>query len=377
MKGDDATATRALRVLIAGGGTGGHVFPAIAIAQAIRERRPDAEIVFVGTKAGVECRAVPHAGFNLRIIWISGFARHRLWKNLTLPVKLLVSLWQCLRILRTFKPHIVIGTGGYAMGPVLLMAQKLGYPTILQEQNSLPGVTTRKLAGTAQVVCVGFADAISRLRNARTEHTGNPVRREFRLLDRGAARSAWPLASSRQTLLVFGGSLGARSVNEAIAAALPELLGEFNLIWQTGRSGVPSSVDREALHTARTAAHLIVLDFIDDMPSAYVAADLAVCRAGAMTLAELALAGLPAILIPYPHAADDHQTLNAQSVVAAGAAVQIADSDLSGSRLATEIRALVRDQARLRAMSTAMRQLGKPNAADDIAAIALRLARPS
>ncbi|MBI5059873.1 undecaprenyldiphospho-muramoylpentapeptide beta-N-acetylglucosaminyltransferase [candidate division KSB1 bacterium] len=366
-----------VRVLIAGGGTGGHVFPAIAIAQAIQESYPSAQIQFVGTKAGVENRVVPHAGFALRTIWISGFARRRILKNLALPLKLIVSFGQCYRLLRAVRPQIVIGSGGYVMGPVLLVAQKLGYPTLIQEQNSLPGVTTRKLAAGAGAICVGFDDSRQRLGSAKAVFTGNPVRSEFRVMDRASSLARWKLDPSRKTLLVFGGSLGARSVNEALATVLPQMIATYNVIWQTGRSGVPVSVSREFIHEARTAGRLAVLDFIEDMATAYAAADLSVCRAGAMTLAELALAGLPAILVPYPHAADDHQTVNAQSVVAVGAATWIADRELEGPRVLHAVSELLGDAARLSGMAAAMRSLGKPDAARRIAAIAMELASKS
>ncbi len=364
-----------LRVVIAGGGTGGHVFPALAIRQAIAQREPKAKVIFVGTKRGIEARVIPQAGETLRTIWISGFSRHHPAQNLLLPLKLAISLLQSLVLHLSFRPQVVIGTGGYVTGPVLWIAQQLRIPTVLQEQNSFPGWTTKKLAKRAAAVCIGFEDARRRMNSSRVHYTGNPLRSSFRTLSRDDARGNWLLDPARKTLLVIGGSLGARSINEAIGPLLPELLKMYNVIWQTGKPGVPKSVDQHLIHTTERDKHLNVQSFIEDMPGAYAMAELAICRAGAMTLAELAVAGVPAVLIPFPLATDDHQTVNATSVVSAGGAKLIADRDLSPESLLRTIEECVADDGSLRAMSAAMKSLARPEAALEIADIAIRAAR--
>lgn len=361
-------------MVIAGGGTGGHVFPALAIKQAIVRRQPDAEVTFVGTRRGLEARILPAAGERVEYLWISGFSRSHPLRNLTLPVKLLHSTAKSYSLLKRRRPQVVIGTGGYVMGPVLWLAQKMGIPTILQEQNSYPGVTTRALAPRADVVCLGFAAAQPHLNARRIEITGNPVRADFGNIERAAARAEWNLDEYRKTILVFGGSAGAQSINDAVGAALEELCRACNVIWQTGKSGVPSTVNAGLLQRAAAARQLVVRDFIGNMASACAAADLAVCRAGALTLAELAMTGLPAILVPYPHAADDHQTANAQAAVAAGGALLIPDRDLAATRLVDVIAAILDDESRLRAMAAGMKSLAHADAAERIAEIALSAA---
>ncbi len=369
------TSSAPLRIIIAGGGTGGHVFPALAIRQAIAQREPDARVTFVGTKRGIEARVIPQAGETLKTIWISGFSRSQPAQNLLLPLKLLTSFLQSFVLHLAFRPQVVIGTGGYVTGPVLWIAQRLRIPTILQEQNSFPGWTTKKLARRATAVCIGFEDARKRINSSHVHYTGNPLRSSFRTLRREEARVNWPLDPARKTLLVIGGSLGARSINEALGRLLPELLKIYNVIWQTGKPGVPKGVDASLIQTAERDKHLKVQNFIEDMPGAYAMADLAICRAGAMTLAELAVAGVPAILVPFPFATDDHQTVNARSVVSVGGAKLIADHDLSPELLRTTVEECIADESILRAMSGAMKSLARPEAALEVADIALRAAR--
>jgi UDP-N-acetylglucosamine--N-acetylmuramyl-(pentapeptide) pyrophosphoryl-undecaprenol N-acetylglucosamine transferase len=363
--------------MIAGGGTGGHVFPALAIRQAIGRLKPDARVLFVGTRHGLEAVILPQQGETVRRLWISGLSRRSWWKNTLLPLKLAISIAQCLRLLLAFRPQVVVGTGGYVMGPVLWTAQRLGIPTLIQEQNSRAGYTTRKLAKRAHVVCAAFDEVRSHLPSAKVRVTGNPLRASFVLEDQARARARWNLDASRKTVLIFGGSAGARSVNETVALALGDLLTSFNVIWQTGKLGVPPAADATIMNVAVREKHLIVHPFIEDMAGAYAVSDLAVCRAGAMTLAELAMAGLPAVLIPYPFAADDHQTANARAVAERDAAMLIADADLSAERLVNTVRdCLASDEKRAR-MTANMRTLARPRAADEIAEIVLSLARRS
>lgn len=366
-----------VRLVIAGGGTGGHVFPALAIRQAIARCTPNARVVFAGTKHGLEATVLPRYNEELQTLWISGFSRRSLYRNMLLPLKIAVSFLQSLRLLTAFRPHAVIGTGGYAMGPVLWSAQMLGIPTVLQEQNSFPGYTTRKLARRARFVCVGFEDAKKHLAGAHVAVTGNPLRSEFAALERSQARQRWDLDYSRKTLLIFGGSAGARRINEAVAPILQSLLNQCNVIWQTGRIGLPESVDRQALESGKSEKRLIVREFIDDMPDAYGVSDLAICRAGAMTLAELAVAGLPAILIPYPFAADDHQTANARSAVNKEAAVLIPDHNLTPESILKHVSSILQSDTNLQRMATQMKTLSQPDAADRIAEITLSLVKRS
>lgn len=362
------------RFVIAGGGTGGHIFPALAIAEGLRELHKDVQIRFVGTKGGMEARVIPEHGEALETIWISGFARKRLLKNLLLPIKLLISLWQSRQFLRSFQPHVVVGTGGYVMGPVLYAAQHMGIPTVLQEQNSLPGVTTQRLAKRAVLICAGFPDVATRLSESRVEFTGNPVR-TLNSANTGARDPEFDLDNRRRTLFAFGGSLGARSINQAIATALPEILQHYNLIWQTGKSGLPAHADANLIAQATASNQLRVLEFVGNMPAAYRVSSLAICRAGAMTLSELFLVGLPAILIPFPFAAEDHQSKNAERVAAAGGARIIADGEFSGDILLSVLNQVMNDASTLAQMSAGMKTLAKPDAARHIAERILEAAR--
>jgi len=358
-----------LRVIFAGGGTGGHLFPAIAIADELRRIDPATEILFVGTAKKIEARLVPQRGYAFRTIWISGFSRRLRPGNLLFPLKLVIAMMQARSIIREFRPDVVVGTGGYVSGPVLRSAMTLGVPTLIQEQNSHPGVTTRLLAGKANEVHLTFES--SRRYFSRTDNlfvSGNPTRRDLEGADRAQACRYFgfdPL-DRRTTLLVFGGSLGARSINEAVAEALPTLLGDgFRVIWQTG-SEWPRRPDAppDALWMAA---------FIDRMDYAYAASDLALCRAGATTIAELTSLGKPAILVPYPLAAANHQVENARSMAGAGAAEVLYDHEVAKG-LAGMVRGL-RDPERLRLMAAQSKKLGRPDAAEAMARRVVGLAR--
>jgi UDP-N-acetylglucosamine--N-acetylmuramyl-(pentapeptide) pyrophosphoryl-undecaprenol N-acetylglucosamine transferase len=364
-----SSSAKNIRIIIAGGGTGGHVFPALAIKQALVSRVPNIQVIFAGTKHGLEASILPREGERFELLWISGFSRTHMLRNLLLPVKLLVSFLQCAVLLAKFRPHVVVGTGGYVMGPVLWTAQLAGIPTILQEQNSLPGYTTRRLSAQAKAVCVAFAEAGPFLKANRIEITGNPLRASFKTVDRTTARQEWDLDHSRPTLLVFGGSAGAKSINQTIAKSISALTTSYNLIWQTGKSGLPLDVDQTAIGDAQQAKRLIVRDFIHNMPSAYAVSDLAICRSGAMTLAELAMAGVPAILVPYPFATDDHQTANAKSVADKGAAILIRDANFTSEALLSAMASLTMEQRQ--SMSARMASLARPDAALKIADLIL------
>jgi UDP-N-acetylglucosamine--N-acetylmuramyl-(pentapeptide) pyrophosphoryl-undecaprenol N-acetylglucosamine transferase len=357
-----------IKAIFAGGGTGGHLFPAIAIADEIRRIDSRAAILFVGTAKKLEARLVPEKGYAFRTIWISGFSRSLRPGNVLFPIKLVVAMMQARSIIREFRPDVVVGTGGYVSGPVLRSAAALGVPTLIQEQNSHPGVTTRLLAGKVNEVHLTFESSVKYFQ--RTDNlvvSGNPTRRDLEGVDRAEACRYFGFdpADGRTTLLVFGGSLGARSINEAVARALPELASRgHRVIWQTG-SDWP-------LRTAEEPGSLWVSPFIDRMDYAYAASDLAVCRAGATTIAEITCLGKPAILVPYPRAAANHQVENARSMANAGAAELLYDHEVMQGLLPAVER--LSDPQRLRLMGEQSRKLGRPGAAAAIARRAIALA---
>jgi UDP-N-acetylglucosamine--N-acetylmuramyl-(pentapeptide) pyrophosphoryl-undecaprenol N-acetylglucosamine transferase len=354
------------RVLFAGGGTGGHVFPALAIAEALQRAEPDMEIRFIGTRGRIEARVVPAHGYALDTIWIAGFRRRLTIATLLFPVKVIVAMLQSLAVLLRFKPGAVVGTGGYVCGPPVFVATLLGIPTLLQEQNSYPGVTTRLLARRVREVHIAFEATRKFLKREQGVYlSGNPIRATVGTVERSESLRRLGLLSSRTTLLVVGGSQGAASINDALLAS-PDLLtrADIQVLWLTGASELGRVQQRVAASGAGEHVHLH--GFLDDMPWAYAAADLVVCRAGASTLAEILCAGLPSVLVPYPHAAADHQTLNARTIADAGAAVLIPDAEAK-ERLGTEIREILAHPERRAAMGIAARSLALPNAARTIA----------
>lgn len=359
----------ASHILVAGGGTGGHLFPALAIADEIKNLQPDAAFLFLGTRGKIEARVVPQRGYAFRTIWISGFHRGLTIDNLLFPLKVLVSLVQSFFVIRQFRPDVVIGTGGYVCGPVLSVASMLKIPTVIHESNSYPGVTTRMLAMRATKIFIAFDDARRWLK--RTDHVtlvGTPTREILGAVSRSASRDFFRIDPNKKTLLVFGGSLGAASINNAVLETVDDLLnGGIQLIWQTGQT------DFERVRAAIGYKSIGWLGaFIDRMEYAFGAADLVVCRAGATTLAELTRLGKPAIVIPFPHAAGDHQTHNARSLAEAGAAVMIADSN-ARQKLKAVALGLLGDPERLEKMGRASARLGKPEAGRTIAATILEM----
>ena len=346
-------------IVFAAGGTGGHLFPALAVAGELRRRHPDAAIVFVGGKRGLETRLVPQAGFPLRTLPVSGLKGTKLGGRLLAGVAAAFAVGRCCTWFLANRPGLVVGAGGYASGPAVLAAWLLRVPTMLMEQNHFPGATNRWLAPRADAVCVPSGVAKARLRGIGLV-TGNPVRPEF------AAIGPSPNAP-RMALLVFGGSRGARSINRAMLAALPQLAAMTpppRIVHQTGPEEHQAVDLAYAKHPGLEAD---VRPFLDDMPHRLADADLVVCRAGATTLAELAASGRPAILVPFPFAADDHQRANAEAVRDAGAAVVIEDRNFDGARCAAEIAALALDRPRRLRMATAALTLARPDAAAAIA----------
>ncbi|HLP14658.1 MAG TPA: undecaprenyldiphospho-muramoylpentapeptide beta-N-acetylglucosaminyltransferase [Bacteroidota bacterium] len=357
-------------VLFAGGGTGGHLFPALAIAEEIRSIDPRARCVFVGTKNKIESRVVPQKGYEFFTIWISGFHRRLTADNLAFPVKVVVSLIQAYRILKSVRPNAVVGTGGYVCGPVLYMASVLGIPVVIHESNSYPGVTTRLLARRATEVMITFAETARWLPAGVTPTVmGNPTRRELDTTGHEEASASFRLDPEKKTVLVFGGSLGAASINLALERCIAQWTNkQIQVIWQTGAY---EGSDRFRAYESESVR---VVEFIDAMSRAYAASDLVVCRSGATTLAELTRLGKPAILIPYPQAAANHQELNARALVESGAARMIPDSK-ANDLLCEAVIALLDDDATRTMMSAKSRALGRPEAGRAIAHRILELAR--
>lgn len=363
-------ASESPRILLAGGGTGGHLFPALALADEIRKLRPGAQILFIGTKEKLEARVVPQRGYPFRTIWISGFHRRLTVKNLLFPLKVVVSLVQSLFVLWQFRPDAVVGTGGYVCGPILWVASLVSVPTFVHESNSYPGVTTRMVAGRATRVYIAF-EATKRWlkRTDNVELAGTPTRDFLGTVSKKAGRKFFGLPAEGKTVLVFGGSLGATSVNNATLESLNDIRAKgVQLIWQTGEA------DFQRIRQAVAGKSIgWVGAFIDRMDCAFAAADVVVCRAGALTIAELTRVGKAAILIPYPFAAADHQTHNAASLVDGGAALMIPDREVS-QKLKSVLLDLLRDEPRIEQMSAASLRLGKPGAGTEIAAKILELA---
>lgn len=327
-----------MKILISGGGTGGHIFPALSIANAVKRRCPDAEILFVGALGRMEMERVPAAGYRIEGLPVAGFDRRRLWRNFGVLWKLWKSLRKARRIVRDFDPDIAIGVGGYASGPVLKQAQRRGIPTLIQEQNSYPGVTNKLLAPKAKAICVAY-DGLERFFPAeRIVRTGNPVRKDLEECSLTREQAKKELGFDPEGLLVLsvGGSLGARTVNEAIAASLPVIAEKgAQLMWQTGRYGA------DHFRVVASGYGNVKADtFITRMDLAYRAADLVVSRAGAGTISELQILGKPVILIPSPNVAEDHQRHNAEALSSVGAARMILDKDAVAS-LPAEIAALL------------------------------------
>ncbi len=358
------------RLIFAGGGTGGHLYPAIAIANRVQEllmERMRVDIRFVGTRRGIEYARRDNLGFPLELINIRGLARSLTPANLLVPFLVIGSLIKCWMLMKRVRPHVVVGTGGYVAWPVLRAAAWRGIPCVLQEQNSFPGITTRKLAPHVQRVYLGFAQAREHLKtSAKIMITGNPVRTEIARGDRGRALAAMGLSQDKKTILILGGSQGAHAVNQAILKSITSqgLPDEVQLIWQTGKRDykeVAAQVEDQGLG-------LSLFPFADDMASVYAAADFVIARAGALTLAELEMCALPALLVPYRFAAGDHQRKNARAFTEAGAAVVVEEREFETTDILAAATDIVRSE-RLQQMQQAVRAMteGRRPAVDVIA----------
>ena len=363
-----------MRIIISGGGTGGHIYPALAIAQEIRERMPDAAILYVGTKGGMESAIVPRAGFDFQTIDISGINRSSLIKASSSLSKLPRSFFQGWEVVRDFKPDIVIGTGGHVSFPVVLAATFLDGKTYIHEQNALPGLANRSLARRVDCVMLTFPEAEKHLKAKSIKVTGLPVRKDMIGVNARRARQELELMEGKFTLLVFGGSRGAYSINRAMLDAMERLRKEdIQIIWLTGESGYreirTALADKVNIDSFRCKLQL--LPYMDNINLALASADLALCRAGASTLCELAIVGLPAILVPYPYAAENHQEMNARALLNKNAAAMVIDEFLDGDTLYQKVSELKSDQAGLKEMSSNIRREARPDALKDIADIVL------
>ena len=351
-----------LKFILSGGGTGGHIYPAIAIANELKLRFPDAEILFVGASNKMEMQKVPQAGYPIKGLWIAGIQRKLSFDNALFPIKLLDSLLKSRTIIRHFKPDVVIGTGGFASGPLLRVAGIAGIPTVLQEQNSFPGITNKWLSKKASKICVAYENLEQFFPNNKIVLTGNPVRQDL-IAIKGKRQDAidfFKLDISKKTILVLGGSLGARRINQLIAKELVNFISQnVQLIWQCGKL-----YNDEYAHFNENE-NVQVLPFIERMDLAYAAADVIISRAGASSVSELCLVAKPTLFIPSPNVAEDHQTKNANAIVEKHGAILIKESELD-TQFTTKINALLNDEVLQKNLSENMLKLAKPNATKDI-----------
>jgi UDP-N-acetylglucosamine--N-acetylmuramyl-(pentapeptide) pyrophosphoryl-undecaprenol N-acetylglucosamine transferase len=353
------------RVIISGGGTGGHIFPAVAIAKGIQEKYPDADILFVGAKGRMEMEKVPAAGFKIEGLWISGLQRGSIFKNLLFPFKVISSVFKALRIIRKFKPDVAVGVGGYASGALLYAATMKKIPALIQEQNSFPGITNKLLKNRVQRICVAYDNMDKFFPKDKIILTGNPVRKEITKLEGKKERGLekFNLDKTRPVVLVVGGSLGARSINHAIDADLQKFAdADVQLIWQTGKLYTEEAKKRV---NEVGKKGIMSFDFITDMDLAYAAADIVISRAGALAVSELCLVKKPCILVPLPTAAEDHQTKNALSLVNYNAAILVKDVD-SKTTLVDEALSLLKDKERCEKLAYNMDKLAFANATETI-----------
>jgi len=349
---------------ISGGGTGGHLFPAIAIAQKVKEMSPESEVLFVGAEGKMEMEKVPKYGFTIKGLWISGFNRQSMMKNISLPFKLISSLTKAMGIIRKFKPDIAIGVGGYASGPLLWAANRKGIPTMLQEQNSFPGITNKMLAPRAKKICVAFDGMDRFFAKDKLVKTGNPIRENIRLIEKTTARKKTGFDPNQKTILIVGGSLGARTLNEAMKAHLDALLQSgVQVLWQTGKLYY-DQINAEI--GERLTDKIKITAFIDDMDAAYGAADLVISRAGALSISELTYLGKACILVPSPNVAEDHQTKNAMALVETGAAILVNDKE-AVQQLVPKALEVLQDESQIEQLEKQAKNLAMPNAAEHIA----------
>lgn len=360
-----------MKVIISGGGTGGHIFPAVAIANELKLRLPDIEILFVGAEGRMEMEKVPQAGYQIIGLPVAGIQRQinfsNIVKNLKFPFKLISSLLKARKIVRDFKPNIVIGVGGYASGPVLWAAQSAKIPTLIQEQNSFAGITNKILGKKADKICVAYEDVTKYFPIQKVKLTGNPVRKDILNSDllRFPALTFFKLHPEKKTILVIGGSLGARTINQAIEHDIQKLIDSgYQLIWQTGKN----------FQTSIQNSNFKIQNFISEMHWAYAAADLVISRAGALSVSELCIVGKPTILVPSPNVSEDHQTKNAMALVNRQAAILVKDSDAKSTLVDTALN-LMANNDQMQNLSQNIKNLAKPQATETIVDEILKLSK--
>ena len=351
-----------VNILISGGGTGGHIYPAIAIANELKKRHAEANFLFVGAQDRMEMEKVPQAGYQIKGLWITGIQRKLTLKNLLFPIKLISSLYKANKIIKRFKPNVVIGTGGFASGPTLYMATKKGIPTLVQEQNSYPGITNKLLGKKASTICVAY-DGLERFfPSDKIVKTGNPVRQDLLEIShkRIEAQQIYKLNSAQKTLLVLGGSLGARAINQLIEREINWLVNKkVQVVWQTGKVYFDEYKHFEKLKGVQT------FEFINTMDLAYAAADIIISRAGASSISELCIVGKPVIFIPSPNVAEDHQTKNAMAVQTKNAAILIKENELNNFK--KQFESLLQSQEKQDELGKNIKRLALPNATTHIA----------
>ena len=367
-----------MRIIVSGGGTGGHIYPAITIINTIKEKCPEAEFLYVGTKQGLEADIVPKEGLPFATVDLQGFERHLTARNLLRAGKAMAAVVKAARLVKDFRPDAAIGTGGYVCGPVLMAASFLHIPTLVQEQNVLPGITNKILSRFVSRIAVGSEAALPAFPGEKTVCTGNPIRREVMEAEPQAGAQAFGFDPGKRTVLVSGGSRGARAINRAMVQVLAQAAGdpEVQYLHVTGKLDYEDIRERLArAGLTELPPHIRVLPYLYNMPQAEALADLAVFRAGATGLAELTARGIPSILVPYPYAAENHQEFNARALEKAGAAKVILNKDLTAETLGAAIGELLSDEGKLKSMAEASRSLGRPRAAEEIAEMVLELAQ--
>lgn len=363
------------RIIISGGGTGGHIFPALSIADAIRSKQPDAKILFVGASNRMEMQRVPEAGYDIVGLPVAGFDRKHLWKNIKVLWQLFKSQRMAKKVIKDFAPQVAVGVGGYASGPTLKMAASMNIPTLIQEQNSYAGVTNKLLAKKAKMICVAYDGMERFFPHEKIKLTGNPVRKA--LLDmrtnRTVAMKEMGLDTDKRCVLIVGGSLGARSINESIIGNLSIIKAnpDIQFVWQTGKLYYEEMVARA--NQEGKPDNLIITDFVSNMANALSAANLVVSRAGAGSISEFALLGKAVILVPSPNVSEDHQTKNAMALVEKDAAIYVADAKAGEELLPTAVATVTNDE-RINTLESNIVKLAKPNAAQEIAEEVLILA---
>ncbi len=367
-----------MRIIVSGGGTGGHIYPALTIVRAIQKKISDAEFLYVGTKDGLEADIVPKEGLAFETVNIQGFKRSLTPENLVRGARAFGGVMKAMGIVRRFKPDVAVGTGGYVCGPILLAASLMGVPTLIQEQNVMPGVTNRLLSRFVSCIAMGTKEAAEHFPKGKRVFTGNPIREEVMKARDEDGKKEFGLDPGAKTVLVSGGSRGARSINRAMVGVLAHYAGRrgVQFLHVTGKAGYDETM--EHLRTAGVdldaAGNLFVKPYLYNMPLALACADVAVFRAGAIGIAELTARGVPSVLIPYPFAAANHQEMNARAIASAGAARMILDRELTAERLLSVLAELLSEEAKLKRMAKAAKKLGRPQAAGEIAGRVIRLA---